>query len=950
MASVNRIDSIYDVASIEAEQIKVKNLVEASVEQIRKAREQSISFNVDTKNFSDYAKNVKDLEKVLSSMTKVSQDAVKASTLLAKQKEAEAKALLASQKATQNATKETERLAAADKKAAQAARDAERPYKQLALAFKIAAERAQDLGAKYGTLDKRAQAAAKEANNLNNKLKAIDTSIGNHQRNVGNYGSALDGLTNKFKGLTSGLLSFIGIAGAGALFKSSIDEFIEMDKNVRILQNTLNNLNVPQAFDRISASADKLADQFTFLDNDDILKTFNSLLVYGKLSEDQINELIPVIINFATATGQDLAGATSVIIKALEGNGKALKEFGIDIKDAKNTTEAFGVIMDQLAPKVEGVGDAFQNSASGGLASAQQSFKNLKEEIGGKLLPILVGLLDWVNKIITGLQYLGQTASDVFSDVFDLFGGDFGVLIGEGQGQLERMKKTAERIEKTAGSNIAKELLAAKSAGEAINDLNFRVLNFQRLLERAKQNKSGVFNAQDVERYEKAIRVAKIALDAIFKAQNDQIKGKGADALFGKAAAQKTVKQKIDNSEFERRRADLELNKEFDAKRLENDKLSYQERTQALIDFGNDSAALINLQAENELNNAELSASQRLKIENDKNNALIRLAQELGEKLAKLTARSFTVDTSTVAKAASKLPAEIQKAIDDYQKAQDKFIEDHEKALEKLHEDTKKAIAGLASELEGLFFDIFTNQIERQKNAIQDQIDLLEAQKQKDIEVANQTITNAQEKADAIAIIEARAAAKRQQLELRQRQLDQQKARFEKARAVTEIVQSTSLAVVNALTQVKTLGPGAIALAALIGAIGAVQIARVLAQPIPRYKEGTEGHPGGLAIVGDGGKSEAMVMPDGSIHKSPATPTVVDLPRGTKVFPDYNTLTQAPVYNVTAVDTTAELRRGFSQVVGAIKHIPQPIIKSERAWTQAHKIGSDFRNYINRSI
>lgn len=949
MGSVNRIDSIYDVGSIEAEQQKVENLVKASIEQIRKAREESISFNVDTKNFSDYAKKVKDLEKVLSSMTKVSTDAVKASTLLAKQKEAEAKALLASQKATQNATKETERLAAADKKAAQAAQDAQRPYKQLALAFAAAAKNAQDLGAKYGTLDKRAQAAAKTANALNDKLKAIDTSIGNNQRNVGNYKSALEGVGNSIKNVG---LQLLAIAGLGSIFQDSIDEFVQMDKNVRILQNTLRNVGVPEAFGRIEESANRLAKQFTFLDNDDILKTFNQLVVFGKLTEDQINELIPVIIDFATAQGLDLATATSQVIKVLEGNGKVLKEYGIDVKDAKNTTEAFGLVMTQLAPKVSGVAKTFQDSAAGGLASAKQEFKDLKEEIGAGLLPILNSVLSVLLEITKGAVGAGRALFDALTGAKS-----FSASILEGADN-EDIAKEADRVFKREINTLAefqKELKERQKAGKLLDKTELDLqTEFVKGLENRLAERQKAYDSIKKSNNRQAIMDALADLRGLKRAVDELNKGAGIKPTtdpnkpFTTPGAAKAVK--VDNSEFERRKADLELAKEFDQKRLENDKASFQERTQALIDFGNDSAALIELQAENELKAADLTASQRLKIENDKNNALIRLSQELGEKLAKLTARSFTVDTSTISSAVKGLPAEIQKAIDDYKKAQDKFIEDHEKALEKLKEDTKAAITSLASELEGLFFDIFTNQIERQKNAIQDQIDLLEAQKQKDIEVANQTITNAQEKADAIAIIEARAAAKRQQLELRQRQLDQQKARFEKARAVTDIVQSTALAVVNALTQVKTLGPGAIALAALIGAIGAVQIARVLAQPIPRYAEGTDFHKGGLAVVGDGGKSEAMVMPDGSIHKSPSSATVVDLPRGTKVFPDYNTLTQAPVYNVTAVDTTAELRRGFSQVVGAIKHIPQPIIKSERAWTQAHKIGSDFRNYINRSI
>lgn len=949
MASVNRIDSIYDVGSISAEQKAVEALVLKSVEQIKQARTQSIDFNVNTKNFDDYNRKIKELEKTLGGMSKATGEASKASILLAKQKEAEAKAQLAATRATTAATKETERQAAATKKAAAAAAEAARPYKQLALQFKIAAERAQDLAARYGQMDKRAQAAAKEANNLNNRLKAIDSSIGNHQRNVGNYGSALDGVGGKLKNFG---LQLLAIAGIGNIFQSSINEFIEMDKNVRLLQNTLRNIGVPEAFDRISRSASNLAKQFTYLDDDEILKVFNQLIVYGKLTEDQMNDLLPVIIDFAAATGQDLPSATSTIIKALEGNGKALKEYGINIKDAKNTTEAFSIIMTQLAPKVSGVGKAFGDSAAGGLASAQQEFKNLKEELGKGLLPVLNSVLSVLLDIVKGAVGVGKALKDAFtgdkSFVASILGGSdnediafeadqvFKLTIGN----LKDLQK-ALKDQQAIGKNLDKS--EAALTAEFVNNLRKRLEARQKELDFIQKgtNKEAIMSAiADVRGLQKAL--AELDSSPGLKATTDPSKA------FTTGAAK--AKGPKDDSAFDRLKANIELDKEFDLIRLNNDKASYEERLQALIDFGNDSQRLIELQAKHDLDNAELTKDQRLKIENEKNNDLIRLSQDLADKLAKITAKSFEVDTSKIAENVKGLPTEIQKALNDYKKAQEEAVKKHKEALADLKKNTNQAILELATELEGLFFDIFTNQIEKQKNAIQDQIDLLEQQKQKDIEVANQTITNAQEKADAIAVIEARAAAKRQQLELRQRQLDQQKARFEKARAIVEIVQSTSIAVVNALSQVKTLGPGAIALAAVIGALGAVQIARVLAQPIPRYAKGTDNHPGGLAVVGDGGKSEAVVMPDGSIYKTPATDTLVNLPRGSKVIPDYADMKSPVNIKVDSVDTRSELRDGFGQVVKAIKKIPQPIIRADRAWTQAHKTGSNFRNYINQSL
>lgn len=958
MGAIDKIDSIYDLPALTAQQKSVEDLVKKTVAQIKAARKESIEFNVGTKSFDEYNKKIKELEKTLAGMQRSSAEATKASILLAKQKEAEAKATIAQTKATEGLsraqerhTRETEKTAKATAAAAAKATEARRPYQQLAVAFQFAARHAQDLAAKYGIMDKRAQAAAKHANDLNNRLKAIDDTVGISNRRVGSYTQALDGFGQKLKGYAANFLALIGVVGVGSIFKDSIDEFVEMDKNVRILQNTLRNQGVPEAFDRIEAAAKRLAKQFTYLDDDDILKVFNQLLVYGKLTEDQMNELIPVIIDFAAATGQDLNSATSVIIKALEGNGKALKEYGINIKDAKNTSEAFGLIMTQLAPKVAGVGKAFGDSSAGGLASAQQRFKDLKEEIGSGLLPVLNSVLGVLVKIGQGAIGAGRALSDAFSgkrsfvaSILETSDNEdisreaeqiykFQIkILDDQQKQLKRLQSEGKKLGVTE-QDLTKEFIAG---------LKKRVDARQLEYEKIKQgtNKDAIMSAiADIRGLQRALQ----DLD------KTPIKPTGdANKNFTASTAKKLKEEKDVLSQI--KKDNIELDKEFDLLRFNNEKLSYEERLSALIAFGNDSTRLINFIAETELKKADLTKDERIKIENDKNNALIRLSQDLADKLAKVTGKEFGVDTTGLSETVSGLPKSIQKALDDFKKFQDAAIAKHKDSLKKLKEDTKEAILNLASELQGLFFDIFTNNIEREKNAIQDQIDLLEAQKQKEIELADQTITNAQDKADAIAVIEARAAAKRQQLELKQRQLDQQKARFEKARAVAEIIQSTTLAVVNALTQVKTLGPGAIALAAVIGALGAVHIARIIAQPIPRYKEGTQNHPGGLAVVGDGGKSEGIQLPDGTVYKTPSTTTVVDMPQGSKVYKDYSNMRVTNNGDLEVVDTRAELKEGFSQVVKAIKRIPQPIIHAERAWTRAHKTGSTFRNYLNQRL
>ncbi|MED3779405.1 tape measure protein [Heyndrickxia sporothermodurans] len=58
---------------------------------------------------------------------------------------------------------------------------------------------------------------------------------------------------------------------------------------------------------------------------------------------------------------------------------------------------------------------------------------------------------------------------------------------------------------------------------------------------------------------------------------------------------------------------------------------------------------------------------------------------------------------------------------------------------------------------------------------------------------------------------------------------------------------------------------------------------------VPQYAKGTKGHPGGPAILGDGGGPELFRTPSGFVGMSPGTDTLMNLPKGTQVIPHKQT-------------------------------------------------------------
>jgi hypothetical protein len=134
-------------------------------------------------------------------------------------------------------------------------------------------------------------------------------------------------------------------------------------------------------------------------------------------------------------------------------------------------------------------------------------------------------------------------------------------------------------------------------------------------------------------------------------------------------------------------------------------------------------------------------------------------------------------------------------------------------------------------------------------------------------------------------IIEEEQLQKEKQYEAQRKQMQKKQAVWQKAESIVQATINTATAVTSALGVFPP--PLGIALAAIVGALGAAQIAMIASQKVPEYKKGTESHPGGLAYVGDGGKAEMTVLPSGEIWKTPAKKTLVNLPAGTEILPDF---------------------------------------------------------------
>lgn len=258
---------------------------------------------------------------------------------------------------------------------------------------------------------------------------------------------------------------------------------------------------------------------------------------------------------------------------------------------------------------------------------------------------------------------------------------------------------------------------------------------------------------------------------------------------------------------------------------------------------------------ESELATANLSTDKREKLE---------------EKLAKLKADLAQKEAETEIDAINKVTKADEKAQKERQKNLKKWLQTASQAV--------GAIGNLASSI----YDGQIQKIEEEREANEEKYD-------EDIErIENLAESGAISEEEA----EARKRAAKDQTEAKNKELEKQKQEIAHKQAVWHKgvqVAETGIATARGIMEAFQLGPiaGAV-MAAVIGAMGAMQVATILATPIPSYAEGTKGndrHPGGAALVGDAGKHE-VIMYSGKAWITPDTPTLVDIPKGAQVFPD----------------------------------------------------------------
>lgn len=250
------------------------------------------------------------------------------------------------------------------------------------------------------------------------KLDKFQTKI---EKTTSAGGKAFSG----FAGIASGALAAIGVSNILGSVTDFVSESVGAFKEAQLAQAGLED-----AYKRFPATADVTIGTLRNLNtelqrktgfDDDATASAQGVLAGFQLTGSQIEKLTPLLQDYAAKTGKDLPTAAEDLGKAILGQGRALKGIGIEFQDTGTTAGNFDQLMGGLTEKVGGFAENEGKTAAGTAKIMEAQMGDLQEMIGEKVLPVVVafqsfvidklipaimGVVDWVSQNIDWLQPL----------------------------------------------------------------------------------------------------------------------------------------------------------------------------------------------------------------------------------------------------------------------------------------------------------------------------------------------------------------------------------------------------------------------------------------------------------------------------------------------------------------------------------------------------------------
>ena len=319
--------------------------------------------------------------------------------------------------------------------------------------------------------------------------------------------SDTSGLTRGLRGAGSSLSKFgrlaavaIGVGVTAELYKS-VKAAAEAEKSTQALRGQLKSLGM-------SSDVERLQNQFTQLattlgvDDEAASRAFTTILKLTG-SSTKAMEGLNLALDLSANTGfVDLEKQATTVARAMNGNTRLFKQFGITVDENTTKQEALAIVQ----RRVQGQAQSFGTSATGSFQRFNEAVENLRENIGG---PLVIALANVAGKVASFVNSLGAKPTLdakirlIVGSITDVGGRAYrdlitwwtttqktelpaGVkLIPSGREQFDAFFRGIETSANKAGKNAANALLgaftsqASKEGGSALTNVFSKILAVQ---------------------------------------------------------------------------------------------------------------------------------------------------------------------------------------------------------------------------------------------------------------------------------------------------------------------------------------------------------------------------------------------------------------------------------------------------------------------------------------
>lgn len=718
-----------------------------------------------------------------------------------------------------------------------------------------------------------------EIQQLDAKLKSLDATIGNHQRNVGNYASHWNGLGNSIQQVAREMPAFANDIRTGMMAVSNnIPILADEIRRVIKLNKELQAQGKPtvSVFKQIATSIISWQTALTV--------GITLLVVYGK----EIGEFI-FGTEKATDATNDFAEALNKVNEELEFNESYISR---NVRLKTSYAKAIGasekeITEIQKASIKERI--SLYDSEIDKLIEQQGYYRNLETQMNAGME--FEGIKD-VNEVIKAIDDYGKRIEDLNQKRADAY-----VELQIQDNQLaETERKNREKSEKENDKASSKRLKQLEQEAKKQKELDDRNLKVQREVLKLQIGEGAAAFKEIADDETRSLDERLSALSDYLLAKEDLIRIEAdTEALVGNK-----TKDELILIEAKKQNEIAKLHIEGAKKSLAILKQQADEETAYRIESLEKITLNSQLQQQRELDALAEQLSEK-KITVTKYENEVEAVKERYAKQSLQDTIDYLQEEINSERITGEEKLELQKKLDEAR------LRSAELTNQRIYDSQKKlseAYKELGRELYSSFVSIANSSYDKKIQQQDRSIEKIEQEKEAELNRIDQTAISEDEARKMKAVAEAKYNAERQKIENERRITQRRQAAFSKAADIAEIGTRGALSVVTTLSD-KTIQPGylRIPMAVAVGAMSALQLARAIATPLPQYYKGVKSSPETWAWVGERG-TEGRVNPDGSFELTPDKPTLTFLEKGTQIIPHEQLMQMAVSQSLSSTNAT----------------------------------------------